>query len=90
MLVVVAGKLDQSSSLTSLIEEKFGGMDKGELEPYETAASYGQPESRHFKKKTEQAHFYMGVPALSITDPRRWALQKGTGLLRQSRPRHEL
>jgi predicted Zn-dependent peptidase len=75
MLVVVAGNL---AALTpNLIEEKFGMMASSPLEKYETAASYGKPEARHFKKKTEQAHFYMGVPGLSITDPRRWALQMG-------------
>jgi predicted Zn-dependent peptidase len=75
MLVVVAGNL---AALTpNLIEEKFGMMASSPLEKYETVASYGKPEARHFKKKTEQAHFYMGVPGLSITDPRRWALQMG-------------
>ncbi len=75
MLVVVAGNL---AALTpNLIEEKFGMMASSPLEKYETVASYGKPEHRHFKKKTEQAHFYMGVPGLSITDPRRWALQMG-------------
>ncbi len=79
MLVVVAGKIVQGTkyNVQSLIEEKFGEIGNGELEKYETAASYGKPEHRHFKKKTEQAHFYMGVPGLSITDPRRWALQMG-------------
>ncbi len=79
MLVVVAGKIVQGTkyNVQSLIEEKFGMMAESPLEKYETAASYGKPEHRHFKKKTEQAHFYMGVPGLSITDPRRWALQMG-------------
>lgn len=79
MLVVVAGNL---AALTpNLIEGKFGMMADSPLEKYETVASYGKPEARHFKKKTEQAHFYMGVPGLSITDPRRWALQMGQVVL---------
>lgn len=80
MLVVVAGKIgdgNQNVGIGDLLEEKFGMMESGELEKYETVASFGKPEARHFKKKTEQAHFYMGVPGISITDPRRWALQMG-------------
>ena len=44
-------------------------------------ADYGKVEARHFKKKTEQAHFVMGVPGLSILDPRRYALQMGQVVL---------
>lgn len=81
MLVVVAGKIDKGISEKgegkSLIEEKFAIMDKGDIDPYETTATYGKAEDLHFKKKTEQAHFVMGVPGLSIMDPRRYALQMG-------------
>lgn len=79
MLVVVAGNLAGLSP--NLIEEKFGMMNSSPLEKYETVASYGKAEHRHFKKKTEQAHFYMGVPGLSINDPDRWALQMGQVVL---------
>lgn len=72
MLVVVAGKID-----TDVIEAKFGGMGTGNIDPYVSPASYGIAEAKHFKKKTEQSHFVMGVPGLSITDPRRYALQMG-------------
>jgi predicted Zn-dependent peptidase len=78
MLVVVAGKLGirkEELGIGELLEEKFGGMERGNIDNYETMADYGEAEVRHFKKKTEQAHFYMGVPGLSITDPRRYALQ---------------
>ena len=63
MLVVVAGKL----------------MVNGQwlMDDYVSKASYGKPEHRHFQKKTEQAHFVMGVPGLSMSDPRRYALQMG-------------
>lgn len=77
ILVVVAGKLNPKSEIQKLIEEKFGGMEKGEIDPYETPAIYGEAEAKHFFKKTEQAHFVMGVPGLSILDPRRYALQMG-------------
>lgn len=78
MLVVIAGKLGESpSSLSSLIEQKFGMIGSGLIDKYETEAKYGKPANLHFKKKTEQAHFVMGVPGLSINDPRRYALQMG-------------
>lgn len=90
MLIVVAGNLNSKSQIPNskqipnsndqiikLIEEKFGGMEKGEIDPYETPAIYGEAEAKHFFKKTEQAHFVMGVPGLSILDPRRYALQMG-------------
>ncbi len=82
MLVVVAGKInDLGFKIYDLIEEKFGGMDSGKMDNYKTKASYGKAEARHFKKKTEQAHFYLGVPGLSINDPRRYALQMGQVVL---------
>jgi len=81
MLVVVAGKIANHKFSNSQIEEKFGGMKIGILDKYETQAKYGKAENRHFKKKTEQAHFYMGVPGLSIQDPRRYALQMGQVVL---------
>ncbi len=82
MLVVVAGKInDLGFRIYDLIEEKFGGMDSGKMDNYKTKASYGKAEARHFKKKTEQAHFYLGVPGLSINDPRRYALQMGQVVL---------
>lgn len=78
MLVVVAGNLGESpSSLASLIEQKFSMMGSGPIEKYTSAAKYGKSRDLHFKKKTEQAHFVMGVPGLSINDPRRYALQMG-------------
>lgn len=82
MLVVISGKIQESGSkIQELLEEKFGMMGSGAIDKYESTASYGKVEARHFKKKTEQAHFYMGVPGLSITDPRRWALQMGQVVL---------
>lgn len=77
MLVVVAGKLNPKLEILKLIEEKFGTMGIGSIDKYETVAKYGQAEAKHFQKKTEQAHFVMGVPGLSIRDPRRYALQMG-------------
>lgn len=82
MLVVIAGKIpDDRRQMLVDLEEKFGGMGEGKIDNYETMAVYGKAEAKHFKKKTEQAHFVMGVPALSITDPRRYALQMGQVVL---------
>jgi predicted Zn-dependent peptidase len=75
LLVVVSGKIEDEAKTLALIEEKMGVIGKGSLEPYTSTASYGKAEARHFKKKTEQAHFVMGVPGLSMEDPQRYALQ---------------
>jgi len=81
MLVVVAGKLgenkQQENELSMMIEQKFGMIGTGPIDKYETEAKYGKPANLHIKKKTEQAHFVMGVPGLSINDPRRYAWQMG-------------
>jgi len=87
MLVVVAGKLMVNGQwlMDEVIEEKFGGVPSsakasaGErgIDKYESKSSYGQAEAKHYMKKTEQAHFVMGVPGLSMSDPRRYALQMG-------------
>lgn len=78
ILVVVAGKIQDAGSK---IQDLFGGMGEGTIAPYTSTATYGPVEARHHKKKTEQAHFYMGVPALSMTDPRRYALSLGQVIL---------
>lgn len=81
MLVVVAGKIEDLTKTNRLIDDKFGVMSSGSLDKYESSAKYGSPEHRHFKKPTEQAHFVMGVPGLSINDPQRYALQMGQVVL---------
>lgn len=77
MLVVLAGKVGNSKEdlgIREMIEEKFGGIGAGDISPYTTTAKYGPVEARHHQKKTEQAHFYLGVPGLAMNDPRRYAL----------------
>lgn len=78
VLVVVAGKVGtrkQEVGIRQLIEEKFGGMREGGIVPFNQKGEYGKAEAKHIKKKTEQAHFLLGVPGVSIQDPRRYALQ---------------
>lgn len=81
MLVVVAGKLPANQVLTDMIQQQFGGIEKGNIAPYITTASYGKKQSYHLQKKTEQAHFLIGVPAISMDDPRRYSLQLGQVIL---------
>lgn len=76
VLVVVAGRIANNElRIMQLLEEKFGGMGQGPIVAFNQAGEYGSPEAKHFKKKTEQAHFLLGVPGVSIQDPRRYALQ---------------
>jgi len=76
VLVVVAGKIsNQKFEIRNLIDEKFGGMGAGKIMPFNQKGEYGQAEAKHIKKKTEQAHFLLGVPGLAVGDPRRYALQ---------------
>jgi len=77
VIVVIAGSQHvlTSARLHETIEEKLGGVSEGGIESYVSAGGYGKVEQRHFMKKTEQAHFYMGVPGMSMQDPRRYALQ---------------
>lgn len=82
MLVVIAGKTsDVRRQTLVMVEEKLGGMKSGEIAGYKTPTTYGKPEAIHHKKQTEQAHFWMGVPGVSMLDPRRYALQLGQVVL---------
>ncbi len=81
MLVVLAGKVDGAKNLNGLLEEKLGMMEAGPIAGYTTVATYGEAKAVHHLKKTEQAHFVMGVPGLSMADPRRYALSLGQVIL---------
>jgi predicted Zn-dependent peptidase len=75
ILMVIAGKMSSTTEVTELIASKLGGVTQHGLDEYLSAGSYGKPRAVHVKKKTEQAHFYVGVPGLSMHDDRRYALQ---------------
>lgn len=76
ILVVIAGKVDDHGSvIKDLVAQKLDGLKKGPIAGYNTVTTYGKVEARHHFKKTEQAHFLVGVPGLAMTDPRRYALQ---------------
>jgi predicted Zn-dependent peptidase len=74
ILVVIAGKIEDEGSVKALVEKQLGAMKSGPIAGYTSVATYGPVEARHHKKKTEQAHFLIGVPGLSMSDPRRYAL----------------
>ncbi|MEI6690321.1 MAG: pitrilysin family protein [bacterium] len=80
MLVVIVGKYN-AKELADNIEKRFGKIKKGAIVPYVSKINYGPVEHRHIEKKTEQAHFWMGVPAISMTDPRRYALNLASVIL---------
>ncbi len=82
VLVVVVGKLPASSfELLEQLKVNFGGIAKSEIAPYVSPVQYGPVENKHVVKKTEQAHFWMGVPAFGMMDPRRYALNLATVIL---------
>lgn len=72
ILVVLSGKVAGESGL---VEEKFGEIGAGEMREYVEVGKYGSGRESHIKRETEQAHFVMGVPAMGMSDPRRYALQ---------------
>jgi len=78
VLVVVAGKTDQPREA---IVEAFGSLVPGERQPYLEETQYGAARQKHIDKKTEQAHFVLGVPGVSMRDPRRYALAVGQTVL---------
>jgi len=79
VLVVVAGKI--GGELADLVKTKFAGVKKSTILPYVSPIKYGKAEARHIKKKTEQAHFWMGVPGVSMSDSKRYALQLASVIL---------
>jgi len=81
MVVVVAGgiKLTRLTELAKLIENYFGSLQKvgkNITKPVsiEAGAGQSQPRLKLIFKKTEQAHFCLGVPGYNLSHPRRWAL----------------
>jgi len=74
ILVVLAGKVGETARLEQVVKEKFVGVPGGKMKEYVERGDYGVERQLHIKRETEQAHFVMGVPALSMSDPRRYAL----------------
>lgn len=72
VVVVVAGKVGSDSK--DVLEREFGGLGEGTVLDYVSDAELGGERVFKLPKDTEQAHFVMGVPALSMDDPRRYAM----------------
>ena len=88
MVVAVAGgvKLTELTELTKIIENYFGSLQKVSkniTKPISVEAGEGQkkPRIKLIFKKTEQAHFCLGVPGYSLKDKRRWAAGVLTAIL---------
>ncbi|MFA5136618.1 MAG: pitrilysin family protein [Patescibacteria group bacterium] len=78
-VLVVAGGLSQGQKYNSkvkryleIIEEKFGGWKKNHTIGFSTyIRNQTSPVVHVARKKTEQAHFCLGFPTVTITDKRR-------------------
>ena len=88
MVVAVAGgvKLTELTELTKIIENYFGSLQKVSkniTKPISVGSGAGQnkPRIKLIFKKTEQAHFCLGVPGYSLKDKRRWAAGVLTAIL---------
>lgn len=73
MIVTIAGQTLNSKSET-LIDKYFGEVGSGEENKYEPAVGKQQTaQVSVYEKKTEQAHFVLGVRGYAISDPKRYA-----------------
>jgi predicted Zn-dependent peptidase len=68
MVVVVAGKVDTQKVL-KLIENHFGGLSTFTTEGYKSVIEgQKQPAVKVYYKKTDQAHFALGVRTVGVND----------------------
>lgn len=72
VLIVVAGKVD--GELKGQLEKYFGGFIDAELAQFKSQAGTGDVKLNVVNRKTEQAHFVMGLPAVNMADERRYPL----------------
>ncbi len=73
MTVTVAGKINQGE-IKELVEEYFGKIDKpGKKITKKIKISQKSPRLKLFNKKTDQAHFCLGVPGYWYSHPDRFA-----------------
>jgi len=89
MVVAIAGgikKGEKLNELIKLISNYFGSLQKigkNITKPISVRPGEGQtkPRLKLIFKKTEQAHFCLGVPGYSLKDKRRWAAGVLTAIL---------
>lgn len=65
VLVVVAGRIGKAGPLT---EKYFNKFPEGPVAGYEGTAAYGKPGTKVNTQDTNQAHFVLGVPGVSVGD----------------------
>lgn len=74
MTVVVAGKLDEAQA-KKLTQQYFGGLKRnGQKKTQAIKLDQPAPQLKLATKKTEQAHFVLGVPGYQYDHPDRFAL----------------
>lgn len=75
MTVVVAGKIgSQVDQVKKLTEQYFGLLQKrGQKITKTIKLTQLKPKLRLITKKTEQAHFLLGLPGYDLADKKRWA-----------------
>src|SRR5699024_9743067 len=84
VLVILVGKVpisSSASSLSSILEEKFGSLENGPVTNFTTLGMYGKDRFYHLKKKTEQAHFSIGLPGYDMRDTSRFAAKVLSNIL---------
>jgi len=86
MVVAVAGGIKKGEKLIKLISNYFGSLQKVSkniTKPISVRPGEGQtkPRLKLIFKKTEQAHFCLGVPGYSLKNKRRWAAGVLTAIL---------
>ena len=77
VLVVLVGKVGsmngyKDGQMKRLMEENFGEMPEGPVVSYTTLGMYGRERFYHLKKKTEQAHFAIGLPGYDMRSSSRY------------------
>jgi len=84
MALAIAGGIgvNQGGQLAKLIEGYFGNLRKtGQKQSEHININQIKPRIDSFYKKTEQAHFCLGVPGYNLFNPRRYALAVMTAIL---------
>ncbi|MEA2065168.1 MAG: pitrilysin family protein [Patescibacteria group bacterium] len=75
-VVCVAGKIGSIENLTKVVEKHFKKIKNGEKQKIKIAnTEQEKPQVLLHHKKTDQAHFCLGVRGYGLSDKRRWALK---------------
>jgi len=86
MVVAIAGGVKKEKEIIELVGNYFGSLrkvSKNITKPISVRPGEGQtkPRLKLIFKKTEQAHFCLGVPGYSLKDKRRWSAGVLTAIL---------